>query len=63
LRPITLHGLRFEFKKDKDPRCASFAHVLAAIDATVDVLEEIFLANEVRMHGHIEDLYTKLNPS
>lgn len=60
--PIVRLGLSYEFKKDTDIRCASFGHVLAALDATVDAVEEILLAPEVAAVANIEDLYSKLNP-
>jgi len=60
--PFTTDGLTYEFRKDYGVQCASFAHVLAILDSTVDVLEEIFLSSEVRALPKVEDRYVVLNP-
>jgi len=60
--PLAIHDLMFEFKRDQAPQCVSFAHVLAALDATVDVLDDILFAHEVQVLASIDDLYTTLSP-
>ena len=59
--PFTTHGLTYEFRKGFDVQCASFAHVLAILDSTVDVLKEILLSYEVRTLPTVEDRYAALN--
>jgi hypothetical protein len=59
--PITHHGLTYEFRKDKDVQCASSAHVLAALDASVDALESILLSPEINALTRVEDPSTSLN--
>ncbi len=61
-RPFTTHGLTYEFRKDYDVQCASCAHILAILDSTVDVLEEILLSSEVRALPKVENCYVVLNP-
>jgi hypothetical protein len=61
--PVTHHGLIYEFNKDKDLRCASFGHILAALDVSVDALDEILQAPEITSLTRVEDLYVMLNPT
>lgn len=60
--PFEAHGLTYEFTKDHDVKCASFAHVLAILDSTIDVLEEVLLSAQVKNLPTVEDRYVFLNP-
>lgn len=60
--PFTTHGLTYQFRKDCDVQCASFAHVLAILDSTIDTLDEILVSTEVKSLPKVEDRYVFLNP-
>lgn len=60
--PFEAHGLTYEFTKDHDVKCASFAHVLVILDSTIDVLEQVLLSAQVKNLPTVEDRYVFLNP-
>ena len=60
--PFHALGLTYEFQKDDAVKCASVGHVLAILDATVDILEDVLLSSEVTALPKVEDRYVVLNP-
>jgi len=60
--PFAAHGLTYLFKKDAPVQCASIAHVLAILDSTIDVLEEILVSAEVKSLPNVVDQYANLIP-
>lgn len=57
---VVLNDMEFEFVRDQPITCASWQHVLAAIDATLDVLMQILQRERIRyIPGPIRDDFTE----
>ena len=58
--PLATNGLAFSFVRDSDVRCASFGHILALLNATVDVLEDVLTSPEIHAITTVPELYAEL---
>jgi len=60
--PTKLLGFTYEFEKDKAVCCASFGHILAALDRSIDIIEQILFTPQIQTLPKVDDLYVQLNP-
>jgi hypothetical protein len=60
---VDIDGIRFEFCKGKQVKCASWKHIIVAIQANISVLETILFANKVsNLKSEIPDDFAMANP-